>query len=498
LAIEGAERALQLSRQSTTERDALTPLPGMVIFNETTNELNYADNSNEWLSVGAEVSQASMWGSVTIAADAAHIVTGTATSYTTYSDTDIIAGDRTNVGNAEDPSTVGDVAIKGSNVPPGEYMVVFSGSVEAADTNNNASNTECEFRLYDGTNVGTLIFARSGDNDGVSDFASVNAIIGRFRYTSTQSSVEWALQYDLTQGESCKFLGSKPTNITVYRFPLDTDLTVSPSQQSVIASGAHDTNCTWTTTSSTVEDPSGDATCDFAQDVNSNLTLTSVADGTGNQPQIQFTPAVTGNFEVCATSTHQLAAFANGTTYLTDGSDNVLNSSNTQVTSETTFTLCGILNVASASQQTVKLRTKVSTGTLYLNNAGNTGVYWTVKNISQSTPMPQIINTVESSASGGVRTCSAKIENSGTPAVSTEEGNCIDSLTDITAGDTIIDFTTAFSVAPRCTCSVVHSLEDHICTVTGTSTTSTRVRTYDVGGSALADATFNVICIGDK
>ena len=116
--------------------------------------------------------------------------------------------------------------------------------------------------------------------------------------------------------------------------------------------------------------------------------------------------------------------------------------------------------------------------------------------VTQSVTMPQILNNVESSASGGVRVTSAYITNSGTPAVDRQDGTWIDSLTDNATGNTTINVTSGtFSEDPNCVCTAFDS--NDFCGLLSQSQSAVNVYTRKYDGTS-EDVNLSVICVGAK
>ena len=92
---------------------------------------------------------------------------------------------------------------------------------------------------------------------------------------------------------------------------------------------------------------------------------------------------------------------------------------------------------------------------------------------------------------------------SGTPSITTEHGNWIDSITDNGVGNHTINVTSGiFSSAPICTCTIDHNVavnnNGYGCYFLGAFTTSSIHWETAAGAGADADSKVNIICSGPK
>lgn len=455
-----------------------------------------------------EVQQAEFYGGVDIAGDGNHVHNlATGTTWTDLTDVDIIAGDRTNYGNAENPSTVGDWAIKFSNLPPGRYEVKYSGILHAIDSTNNSSQTTCLFRFYDGTTESAISGVTSPDSDGTNSYSSIGTVIGEFEYTNTQSSITFNLQGYLDTGDLCQAsLSTAGTKgrITVHRYPLTSETAYKANTTPLLAQAYHDSSCLWSRANAAYGAPTGDSTCTFDQTVNNNLTVTSLEDGTGEQPAIKFTPPKLGVFEVCVSTliknTNSGSTCFARLQNIDDDTDILGEQGAKQGTadSENSMSLCGLINVTTIAEVTVGLKVKASANTARVG--GSVRTTWTIKDVSQNFPMPQILNNVESSASGGVNLASADLNCDAGSAITGQDGSWVSSIGNISSGVCAVTLNSgSFGSTPNCSCSLQGSTLDEIARVDATS--ATNVNLYGIkpsDGTALASFDCELICVGDK
>ena len=127
---------------------------------------------------------------------------------------------------------------------------------------------------------------------------------------------------------------------------------------------------------------------------------------------------------------------------------------------------------------------------------GTTGHVWTSTDSvgSGSWSAPQVVNP----ETGGVRMVSAFITNSGTPTVSREDGNWIDTITDSGTGDMTLNLVGGtFASTPNCTASISDT-NPHGLRIIADSSTAIRIDTFETTGNTATDVDITVICIGPQ
>jgi len=244
------------------------------------------------------------------------------------------------------------------------------------------------------------------------------------------------------------------------------ELAVRPDLLANSWSGYHDTDCSWTTTSSTYADPANDASCTFTQKTNSNFgTVTTAGASTTG---IVWTPKKTGNYYVCTDTTFRnTVSTATLGAQLTDGSTVIAGPSlqNSSVNgADQGLSFCGIYNVNSLSSVTLKLQFKINTGTLTVNGTNGTRTSWTIFAIDQSLPAPVLVGSVTSKYAGaGVSGwvsfggASERSQCTSTPCTIYDQSgtttNFISSITRASTGDYTINFVSGvFTRAPYLIC----------------------------------------------
>lgn len=286
-------------------------------------------------------------------------------------------------------------------------------------------------------------------------------------------------------------------------------------QLAQVWSGKHEDDCSFVTSGTgSFNQPTGDSTCTFTEKTNTNFgTVTSGADGTGNQPTIIFTPKRTGDYFVCAsfTSSYSSNTIKNFRLYDDTNSYEITNQSKRGQTNtanlSNNFQLCGVFNVPSVAETTIELQTynDSSTNTIAGNSVSSTpAVEWSVFKLTEGQPHPLIKGAVVTSYGGVLARETARINNAaGTPSVGIEFGNWIDdsSFVDNGTGDTFVAFEPGtFSANPICLVTGYISTPHRFCyihNVTPTTTDGVRVRCANDAGISV-DQDFNLECTGPR
>lgn len=449
-----------------------------------------------------DVSQATMYGSLKYAnvASCAWNTGDTGANFTEFSaDTDCNAPSV--AGNASAPSTKVP-RIKFASLPPGEYLVVMTGHMQA-ETGTVA--VSMGFQLTDGTSAsgdGLITIGSSADAN------RMNVLIGRFTYTTAQTNIEFRpVAYSTSNSNDPHLVNNDAgynLEFMVYRFPTTSEQGYRPDQSPASWSGYHDSTCSWSTTSGTTVDPSDDATCGFTELKNMNFGTVS-SPGT-ESPAVTFTPSRAGRYLVIAsTALGNNAGAGNRTTlHLADGSNNELAEQGTAIATSTAYipiTLVGILNATSTAAQTVKLRLRTSGGTtgFFTSDGSSRSINWTIVALDQSFPAPNIINSITSSSSGGERLERVEVAAtcSSTPCTITRSSGGASSITRASTGNYTLNFSAGtFSGLPTCTCTVDVGNSKQ-CQLTATSATVVPFLTTDLAAN-LADSGFNILCMGPR
>lgn len=396
-----------------------------------------------------------------------------------------------------------------NNLPPGYYRVVMKfRSTRAAGTTIAAA-------INDGTTTSGQATGQGSSGES-SDFT----IEGFFTYTSAGNR-SFELYIASASGATTVPNAADLDRISfsISRYPLSTEQAYRPEVVPFYWQGYHDSTCSWSYTATTLATPSGDSSCTLSESYNTNAgSITSTATATGTvslTPGIAFTASTPGKYEVCADLSLQPNNIVHSGWRLTNGP------TDTTVYGETMFTggggsyrstpkICGIFNATSPGTSfTPFVRGLVNSNT-YTLGADSTysptyGIKWVIKKLDQPIPAPILTNSVSSPYNGIAQIVAGLITYSaGTPAITSQTGSWMSSVSDNSAGDTTITVAAGtFSARPWCTCTSEGSgVTVPICTLdttTAISSTAIRVQMVDNGGSA-GDPTpsFNIICIGPK
>ncbi len=119
--------------------------------------------------------------------------------------------------------------------------------------------------------------------------------------------------------------------------------------------------------------------------------------------------------------------------------------------------------------------------------------------VKQSTA-PLLVNSVVNPSAGVTQIVSARITNSGTPTITSQDGSWISSLTDNAVGDTSVNIASGtFSSAPRCFLASSNNCGRLLYFSTDPSTSLARVITANPDSPyGASDVNFDIMCIGAK
>lgn len=386
-----------------------------------------------------------------------------------------------------------------NNAKPGRYVAIWSGNLYKSNT----SNLNCEYRFYDGTNDWGhgAVFA-SGIAGGGS------TITGDYTVTTPTSAISLDLQAAGSGGAiACEVYGGglSTNKIMVYYYPTSQDQVYSPDKLANTWQGVYTNTCQWTLTGITTPTlPAGDATCSLTQVVNRNVgTVSSVADGTGNQPAITFTPSTAGEYLVCAnailysstTATIQHQLYTSGQVIF-----DIIMAGSTNA--RMNMSSCGVLAVSSTTSVQIESRGSLNTGNLTWNANINSAppLQISITKLSQLVNAPVLVGSVTSSSSGVVRAESGRITCSSSSSIVSQLGNWIASVGNVSAGACVVSFVAnTFSAAPYCKMTEISSNPS---AVLGINTVSSSSVTTDCdaasSGADCTNNTYDIMCIGAK
>ncbi len=340
-----------------------------------------------------DVSQAEIVGHLRWATDSDCIWSSTSGTLAAFAaDTDCVT-DITRGSIAEPSTKIPGATV--SNIQAGKHTVTVNGYFYEAST------AGCEYSIYDGsTNSGLTILA-AGE--------SKSSLEGEFEYTTAQGEKTFQIYVQRTSGAgSCRITTANNNQVlefTVKRYPLSSEKAVSLDTQGAVWSGYHGETCQWSETSSSSHQlPSGDATCVFDELVNLNFgTVTSLADGTGNQPGFSFTPKRTGLHEITARAIGYSSSSGQTASYnlIYDGS--VISKAFIASSQDVEIVLKGVANITSIGTKNVELRMMVASGGITNTIRGQAttvvpAVEWMIKPLTQNFPQAVAITDINPTA----------------------------------------------------------------------------------------------------
>ncbi len=383
----------------------------------------------------AQVSQATFFGGATSAVTASCAWSTTSASFASFAaDTDCPTA--TVSGNASAPATK-IPGITFTSLPPGDYLVVVSGSFISAGVGTPAMTGV--YTIYDGTtNSGNSTIAAF--QGSVNNMTYPSSIMGRFTYTAAQTSLTFQVQAKTSNASNAAYISNdtaataRAFEIYVYRFPTVQETAYRAEVVPGSWAGYHDTTCSNTITNTALTDLGTDASCALVETINTNFG--SVA-GTNTNLEIAVTPKVTGVYNVCAMVSGRTAGAAGtavsfalndntSSVYVAQGSfDNVGANSTMPVQ------LCGHVSMTANTAKTLRIRGAASTSTAFVaaGQGRRSTVEWSIFPVTMGLPTPQIV--------GGSVAMSAV----GSPATGTING----SFNDVIYGTTTFDTTSSYN-----------------------------------------------------
>ena len=138
---------------------------------------------------------------------------------------------------------------------------------------------------------------------------------------------------------------------------------------------------------------------------------------------------------------------------------------------------------------------------IYKNSGGTTtrlaaGIQGSFLSVGVSSTVQWVSNNVESTASGGTKAVSAKINGIGTVGILDQDGTWLSGINDGGTGDYELTITgSTFGASPNCVCV---GTDNTVCQVeTATDINGIDIRTRSTAG-AYVDRIFYILCIGDR
>lgn len=267
-------------------------------------------------------------------------------------------------------------------------------------------------------------------------------------------------------------------------------------------SGYHTVSGGWSATSTVFVDPTAGTSPALTQTTTRNITCsTTGSSGAG----IDCVLPRSGNYSVSARVQGSTGASETYCAQLVDGAGTVLDKGTCQTTPGANYVSIPIRGAYTASTSgtfTFKVRLSSKGGTsISITNAGGTGssaIQWEVVELDAPMPAPYLTGSVTSTTTGAEHIERATITNSGAPAIASQSGSWISSVSLPATGDVTLNFASGeFSSAPSCTCSVSGTF-GYICSIITAATTS--AVTIDIASfsGSKSNQNFAINCMGPR
>lgn len=411
--------------------------------------------------------------------------------------TDADCTTRTLTGSAAAPSSTWP-GLSFSNLPPGEYVVYATGVGETADA------VSCNYGISDGTTTTSIISTNTGS-------ATPNYIplsmVGRFTYTTAQSSVNFRIKLGNPQATSTCSLSNgattdnTQTELKVYRIPSSTELALNSNKTpwyinanlaggdadlgtSDVASYTELTNSALTLTPVAGSAPVG-VMCSGTNAAAAPTTSTSTCAAGNESLGINFDIPEAGTYRVCAFFGHAVdlnaastAAYVgfqlvetatNAQTILQQGGARtptafeIVAGSGINHRHTKPVTNCGFFTFSSVGTKGIRLMYEQDVVGAIIGSSvtasavasyGQADVRFEVTPVTRQIPMPLVVNSVTSNSSGLTRIEYATVTptNGSTCTINSQSGSWLSSTTPNAAGDCTLTFTSGiFSSSPVCT-----------------------------------------------
>ena len=295
-----------------------------------------------------------------------------------------------------------------NGLPAGIYEVDVSAHAVA----NDSTGGTMELAVSDGTDIRGSATKYGSDAGNEQGFMTVKAW---FRYESSGNRA-----FELYGAKSAGELGisngssDRKTRFVIKKYPLSSQIAVTPDTSSVYYQGYHGSTCAWSVAGSdaTIVDFGADATCSLTQEQRSNITVASATNGGNALPGLDVTANKQGKHNVCATLSYSLSTAAGISWYMSDGTTDfqgIDTGGNDAANSSTR--ICAIMDLG-PTLKTVKLRTALVSGkTVYLgpSHSVSNGISWQITPVDQSLPMPVIVNSISTPYNGQAKHTAAQI-----------------------------------------------------------------------------------------
>lgn len=398
-------------------------------------------------------------------------------------------------GNALAPATK-IPAIQLPNLPKGEYLFVVQASFSPSAT--------AEIRLFDGTTASPTVGITNGSFGGGPMSFAVNFPTSGTRTVQVQASgVGAGSNIDI----DANIAGVQQFTIDVYK--IDSSVTQLGGIDQTAQSGTWTlNNCSASpaAVSTSFVDFNSPSGCTFSQ-LKGNMTGVTMGSNAGS---ISFIPTGAGHtYRVCAVGTIDAS---NQDAYIRIVDQNSIAQQQQFVNSGAGgFHLCADIVTTGVTATVVKVQGgSPGFGTANLQGPGipaapnNPFIEWSILDISSQFPMPYLVKQLQSTSSSVMQHASAYIAYDGavTYSVSRQDGNWIQSLTRVGAGNVQVNFVGGtFSSAPICTVNTggpsnySGNTQNSFATITS-SLAQTGISRADTTTST--DSAFYIMCTGPK
>lgn len=491
-----------------------------------------------------QVSQSEVFGE--ISADGSCLWTSTSGTYADFSvdgSCGIVSTQNANV-------VSGLPHINFNYIPAGKYTIT---AVSFFDTDNAGTSTTCRYDIVDENDVSGDLNATSssiGDPDQQNTGASSMSLEESFSYTTGQSNKTFKVRGLRAGGTStCRMGFANGLVLRVVRYPLNAaeavTLETSGEYWDVnIGGGLADLGVVAVSSYVELVNPNLDLVvnagsknaeipCDTT---NPSTGLTCAAGNEGIGIVIDITTA--GMYQVCSEFSYFSQVDAaeslqaifewvetpnNAQTILQRGKSRTIAASRAGSTAGSNqqlgvpYNLCGTFNFATTGQKTLRLMyEQVVVGTPTISqivadrsaSLGDRDIHVIVRKMDQQMPTP-IFTDLQNSLAKKVETAgqtadqtiifgAAIIDSAGTPTLSREYGDWVDSISDLGVGNPSVNIDAGKVADYTCTCST-RSL-NFACAVTSTGSTGTAVSilTWNSATDTAADRDVHLTCIGRR
>lgn len=383
-----------------------------------------------------------------------------------------------------------------NNLPPGNYVVVFTGEVQ-----NSASNVSAL-----SINDGTTSSGRISQNASSGNFS----LSGIFNYTTSGNRSFEIYAANNTGTVSVDASGGlRRLYFQIFRYPSSTEVGFKPDQTPASWSGyLAGAGGGWSTTSASYADPSVATTSTTLTELQNRNFGTVTAEST-KLPGITFTPPRLGMYKICANvtginNTDQAITYAR----LVDGSGGIITAGQgggaSGASGVTPLTLCGTKIISSIASTTFKVQLAASSGTASISQNSLAPIGWSILELDAPLAAPYLVGSVTSNSTGLERTERISVTSTCTSSpctIANQSGSWVTSITRNGQGDyTLVIPSGIFSASPTCNWTVTNFSGNHAIgeyNAAAPTTIAVRKAFLNESGGAI-DIAFDVQCQGAR